>query len=356
MRDAARQDEAVPPSPEFVMPPEPMHPAPAPAEAPAVDRPDPLTEERDPQPSARAQRPWRQLAIAALVGVVVGAGIPASFEAADRAATDARAERLRDTAMAYLEAIAAGESDLATEMVPVEAEIPAEAVLRSADPIEEPEVRLVAIDGDAATVEVSYEIAGRSVTRPLEAEEVDGEWRVRTSIAEAVFPHVYVGMPDIVVAGVVLPQSGRLMLYPGRYESDRVTTPIITTGGQRFEVDGDPTTSTELFPTVDLAPGMSRVVRDVAVAHLLACGERAAAAACAMDADADVDRLEGPYVNSVDARTGAVDLWLQLPSRGSAGQMYEMVVRGVVDESGALVSWECGGAGHVHHDLEPCRG
>lgn len=335
------------------MPPEPPAPVDALVAPKAPSSSSSLTQEPEREPSsvARPQRPWRQLAIAALVGVVIGAGVPSAFEAADRAATDARADRLRGAAMAYLEAVAAGESDLATAMVPVEGEVPGEAALRSADRIESPEVRLVAIDGDAATVEVSYEIAGQRVARPLEAEEVDGEWRVRTSIAEPVIRHFYEGAPSIVVAGVALPSSGRLMLYPGRYESERVATPVIVSGGERFEVDGDPSTPTELFPMMDLAPGVSRTARDIAVAHVRACeGD-----ACAMDADADPEAIEDPWVSTVDD-SGSVELVVQMHSRGSIGQLYDMVVRAIVDESGAVVSWECGDAGRVHHELEPCRG
>ena len=36
-----------------------------------------------------------------------------------------------------------------------------------------------------------------------------------------------------------------MLLYPGRYETDRTTTPLIASGGDLFEVDGFAQTSVE---------------------------------------------------------------------------------------------------------------
>lgn len=345
----------MPPSPEFVMPPDAPARPPVVAdvgEAPSrarhlVDEPD------DREPAGRPRWPWRQLTAAALVGILLGAGVPSVFEGLDRAAADARVESLRGTAMAYLEAIAAGEADAATSMVPVEHETAPDEVLRSAQRIEHPDVRLTTIDGGLATVEVRYRVGGREVARTLDAEQVDGDWRLLTTLAEPFTAYAYDGTGGATVAGVELPPSPRMLLYPGSYSTDRTTTPLIVSGGDRFEVDGDPTTPTEIFASMDLAPGIGDAAEEVAIAHVRAC---ASGDECAIEASADVSTIDGPWVSSLDARTGAVDLVLQLHSREFSGQMHELRMRAVVDEAGTLVEWECSELSEVSFtELQPCR-
>lgn len=345
----------MPPSPEFVMPPvEPARPGPAAAvlDAPvAGGQAGRHTDEPD-GPVVRPRMPWRQLTAAALVGILIGAGVPSVFQGVDRAAADARVESLRSTAMAYLEAIAAGESNAATALVPVEGETPPDSVLSSARRIELPDARLTAIDGDLATVEVRYRVGGREVARTLDAEHVDGRWRLLTSLAEPAVSYSFDGMRGITVAGVEMPSSGRVLLYPGSYQTDRTTTPLLASGGDSFEVDGDPTTPTEIFSSMELAPGIADVVQEVGVAHVLACpsgGE------CAIEAGADVSSVEGPWIESIDATTGAVDMVLQLGSREFTGQMRQLRMRAIVDEAGALVEWHCSDVSERPTGLEPCR-
>ncbi len=105
----------------------------------------------DPEPP---RAPWRQLVIACLLGVVIGAAPPAALQAADRTAAEERVDGLRSTALAYLSAIAAGDAERATAMVPVSGHAAPDAVLRSADPIADAAVRLVMVDGAAGAVEV----------------------------------------------------------------------------------------------------------------------------------------------------------------------------------------------------------
>ncbi len=350
----ARQDGPVPPSPEFVMPPDaPVGPVATDVAAPTggghlVDE---RVDERDDEPTARPRLPWRQLTAAALIGILVGAGVPAVFQGIDRAGADARVESLRSTAMAYLEAIAAGESDTATSMVPVEQETPPDAVLRAAQRIELPDVRLTTIDGDLATVEVRYRVGGRQVARTLDAAHVDGEWRVLTTLAEPFMAYSHDDRGVVTVAGVELPSSRRVLLYPGSYATDRTTTPLIVLGGDRFDVDGDPSTQTEIFSSMELAPGIGDAAEEVGIAHVRACDLEA----CAIDADADVSSVDGPWVSSIDA-SGAVDLVLQLHSREFAGQLRELRMRAVVDEAGALVEWECSELSDFSTaELQPCR-
>ncbi|GAA1424915.1 hypothetical protein [Agrococcus citreus] len=350
----------MPPSPEFVMPPEPparQLAAPAPAPGPPEPERHPaahLTAEPD-EPIARPRVPWRQLTAAALVGILVGAGLPSVFQGVDGAAADARVESLRSTTMAYLDAIAAGESNAATAMVPVEAdaETPPDAVLRSAQRIELPEVRLTQVEGDLATVQVHYRAGGRMISRSLDAEHVGGQWRLLTSLAEPVIAHSFDGTSGITVAGVDLPPTGRVLLYPGTYRTDRTTTPLIAMGGERFDVDGDPSTPTEVYSAMDVAPGMADVAEEVAIAHVRACDS---GAECAIEAGADVEMVDEPWVESVDAR-GAVSMMVQLHSRDFSGQTRQLRMRAVVDEAGALVGWECGDISEQGFPgaMEPCR-
>lgn len=346
----------MPPSPEFVMPPEPPAPqlaGPAPPEPERRPAPQ-LTDEPD-EPIARPRVPWRQLTAAALVGILVGAGLPSVFQGVDGAAADARVESLRSTTMAYLDAIAAGESNAATAMVPVgaNAETPPDAVLRSAQPIVGAEVRLTQVEGDLATVQVHYRAGGRMISRSLDAEHVGGQWRLLTSLAEPVIAYSFDGTSGITVAGVDLPPTGRVLLYPGRYETDRTTTPLIAMGGERFDVDGDPSTPTEVYSATDLAPGMADVAEEVAIAHVRACDS---GGECATEAGADVAMVDEPWVENVDAR-GAVSMMVQLHSREFSGQARQLRLRAVVDEAGALVGWECGDISEQGFPgaMEPCR-
>ncbi|MGM1029695.1 MAG: hypothetical protein ACQEWM_07440 [Actinomycetota bacterium] len=273
------------------------------------------------------------------------------FQGIDQAAADARVESLRGTAMAYLEAIAAGDSDRATAMVPVEGETAPDAVLRSARRLELPEVRMTAIDGDLASVEVGYRVGGREIGRALEAEHVDGQWRLQTTLAEPYFAYSYDGVRGVTVAGVELPSSRRVLLYPGTYAVDEATTPLIATGGEPFDVDGDPATPTEIFPRLELAPGVEDAAQDIAIAHVRACD---AGGECAIETSADVSTIDGPWVHSIDA-SGAVDMVVQLHSRAFSGQMHELRMRAVVDEAGALVRWECSELSEISSRMEPCR-
>jgi len=316
---------------------------------PQSGAPDPVAERDLPEPFARPRRPWRQLVIAALIGMLVGAGLPTAMQGIDEAAADARVERLRQTAMDYLTAIAEGASDRATAMAPVEGETPPDAVLQSAERLDQPEVRMTTVDGDAATVEVRYRVAGQTVTRALEAEEVDGAWQLRTSIAEDVTAYTYDGMGAVTIAGVELPPR-RTLLYPGEYESDRVETSLLITGGDRIVVDGDPTTPTELFATMALTDSLKDLAEEVAIAHVRACD-----AECAFPPDAELLTPDGPWVMGVNGATGAVDLTVQVRSGAFTGQMIDMQLRAIVDEAGTLVSWQCSGPTTAPFELEPCR-
>jgi hypothetical protein len=346
------------PSPDFVMPPEAVEPPAVPAAPPPQDATrahgaspahDPTAE---PVEAAVARRmPWRQLIVAGLVGVLVGAAVPAGVQAAQDAAADAQVQGLRSTAMAYLTAIAEGEAGRATAMVPVAGHMPPDVLLGSAERIHELEVQLVTIDDDRARIDVRFEIGSIGELRELAAERVDGEWRITTSLAEEVVVHSFDGTTGLTVAGVILPPNRTVMLYPGTYRADVVETSLLRSGGERFEVDGDPDTPSDLFSRPTLTDGFRAAAVDVASARVAACLEQQG---CPFDSDTAVPPTAELYIMGMDPVGGAIDVMVPLGYVGSMGQWQELPLRANIDEAGALVSWDCGQPGRPHHDLAAC--
>ncbi|QUW18402.1 hypothetical protein [Agrococcus sp. Marseille-Q4369] len=174
--------------PQFEMPP-PVAPRVGAVPLATPSPPAPEVRERAIEPDAsapvRASRAFllKHVAAAALVGLAIGAGVPAALEAAERTAAGAAVESLRATALDYVDAIAEGDSRRASQMVPIRglAYAAPPEVLRSARPIEVPEVEVVHIEGDRGTAEVHYRVRGVDVFRTLQAERVDGAWELRTS-------------------------------------------------------------------------------------------------------------------------------------------------------------------------------
>lgn len=295
--------------------------------------------------------PWRHLAVAGLVGVLVGAALPAGLHAAERGAVDADAERLRSTAMAYLTAIAEGEAAVATAMVPAPGAAP-NAVLRAAVPITAPEVGVVAIDGDAATVDVRFGLGERQITRTLWAARDDGAWRLGTTLAEPVAVAPDVRGSSVRVGGVALEPDAPALLYPGRYRVDLAESALLRTGGDLFEVDGDPATPTDVVasatPTEELASAAVAVTRArVGACQLLA--------ECPVDVDTVARPGDAILVSGVDPSSGAIDLLLPLGlGSGFGGSGQELRLRALVDAAGSLVGWQCSEAGAPDGPLEPC--
>ena len=341
------------PSPDFVMPPEAVAPPDVPVEPVPVQpaRDDPTAE---PDHAVVARRmPWQQLVVAGLVGVLIGAGLPAGVQAAERAAADAQVQGLRSLAMDYLTAIADGDAERATAMVPVTGTggLPPDAVLGSAEPIDELEVQLVTIDGDRARVDVRFEIGSVGELRELAAERVDDEWRLTTSLAEQVVVHSFDGDTGVSFGGIPLPPNRTAVLYPGVYTSDVVETPLLRIGGDRFEIDGDPETPSDLFSSPTLTDAFRDAAVDVATARVAACLEQQG---CPFDTDTAVPPRAELYIMGIDPADGAIDVMVPLGYVGSMGQWQELPLRANVDEAGALVSWDCGQPGRPHHDLAAC--
>ncbi|MGC5076766.1 hypothetical protein [Agrococcus sp. DT81.2] len=341
------------PSPDFVMPPEAVAPPALPPEsAPPEDAGRAHDPTAEPEGAAAAPRmPWRQLIVAGLVGVLIGAALPAGVQAAQDAAAAAQVEALRSTAMAYLTAIAEGDAERATAMVPVDGHMPPDVVLGSAERIEELEVQLVTIEDDVARIDVRFEVGAAEQVRELAAERVDEEWRITTSLAEQVIVHSFDGVTGVTLAGVTLPANRSVVLYPGVYRADEVETPLLRSGGERFEVDGDPNTPSDLFSNPMLTDEFRDAAVDVATARVAACLEQQG---CPFDADTAVPPRAELYIMGIDPADGTIDVVVPLGYVGSMGQWQELPLRANVDEAGALVSWDCGQPGRPHHDLEAC--
>ncbi len=346
------------PMPEFAMPPHPPPAGPSPAgSSPAGGGRPPAREEPEPDAALlRADRGprWRQLAAAGLVGVLVGAAMPALLHAVDRAAADARAEALRGTTMAYLTAIADGDAAIADAMVPPsDAGDPPDAEL-TAQRIRDPEVWLTSIEGDVATAEVRFDVGSRRVARTLDAAWTGGAWALRTSLAEPVTVHsseaVALGV-GVTVGGATLRADAPTLLYPGRYEIDDTDAGLLRIGGEPFEVDGDPGTPTAAFARATPGQALADAASAVARARVGPCQ---LLAECPIDARTarSSDALE---VVRVDPANGVIDLAAPLGlGLGYGARGHVLQLRAIVDEAGALTGWQCSDPGAPQRPLEPC--
>lgn len=347
-------------TPEFVMPPEAVEPPSTPTAPPSSRRRRPVTADPAADPTAdrddvvltHERRPWRQLVIAALVGVLVGSSVPAVLQQADRAAAVERVESLRSTAQRYLDAIAAGDAALATEIAPVQGDTAPARVLRAADPITGVEVRSVLVDAQAGSVEVHYQVGSARERQTLTADRADGTWRLTTSLAEPVVVHATDGSTGVRVGGVELPSSRAVMLYPGRYEVDRVSGPMLRTGGEGFEVDGDPASSTELHTSVEPSERLRDAALAVAASRIESCETQPA---CPIGQYTVVAIPPvAPEILRIDP-DGAIDLVVVLGlDASSGGRRQELQLRVIADGADAPLRWECGQIDAPHSDLEPC--
>lgn len=350
------QDERVSTSmPEFEMPaaveapprPEASAAAPStvrPAHTADPDASDPL------EPPGRSGLGWRHLLVAGLVGAIVGAAIPGGVQLVERAAADAQVESLRTVALEYLNAIADGHADDATAMVPLAgaAQAAPDAVLQSADRIEDVEVRLVHIDGDIGSVEVRYTAEHTDIARTLEAERLDSEWRLTTTLAEPLFIAAHDARMDVGIGGVALPMWGA-HLYPGVYEVDQEAGPLLSTRSEPFIIDGDPATRPEVYVESALLPELAQRASQYARAVVRECQ---AAPDCAVPADAELSE-QGNYVYGVSG--DAIDVSVQLMAGSDInGQWFEVRVRITMDEAGAPAQWLCAPMDTYATPSEPC--
>ncbi|SDR89479.1 hypothetical protein SAMN04489719_1065 [Agrococcus carbonis] len=338
--------------PEFEMPAEvSAPPRPEPAQ-PATERPAHTAE---PGASDRLEAPrpvragWRRLIAAGVIGALLGAALPGALQLVERRAAAADTESLRTVAADYLAAIAEGRAAEATAMVPLpqRAETATDAVLQSADRIEDAAVRLVHIDGDAGLVEVAFTLLGEEHARSLSAERVFGEWRLTTPLAEP----LDIGMFSNAVAaigGFELPRGG-VHLYPARYSFDRQTGPVVQVRGEPFVVDGDPASQTMAYVEAVLVPDVAAAVNTM-VAELAEVCQRALD--CPVPAGADV-RTPNVYISNVGERS--IDLMAQVAtSTGQSEQWFDVMVRAELGDTGAAQQWLCSSIGSFSTPTEPC--
>ncbi|GEK79392.1 hypothetical protein ABA31_07430 [Agrococcus baldri] len=332
-------------------------------EAPRADTADPLRPDspapdppRPEQPSGPRRRfGWRQLLIAGLAGVMAGGAIPAALQSLDDSAASAQVEGLRTVALEYLTAIATGRAGVATQLAPVHGDgrVAPDAVLQSADPITDYAVQLVQVDGGSGSADVRYRVGGIEVFRALEARLVDGEWSLRTSLAEVA--DVTFGDPiaRVQVAGVPLAGTPPVLLYPGSYRVDAFSGPFFLSGGDEFVVDGDARTPTAPYVTAGVVPRIRDLATELALDTVADCQMRAR---CPVGHGLRLLPVGEPYPVDADAEGGAIDLAVPIMALdGQDTQWFDVRLRAVLDADGAPAEWLCGEPGAGADELHACR-
>ena len=297
---------------------------------------------------------WRQLLVASLIGALVGGAFPAALQSLDRSAAAAQVERLRGVALEYLTAIATGRAAAATELVPVHGRgrVAPDLVLESAEPIVDYSVQLVQVDGAAGSADVRYRVGGIEIFRTLEAEQVDGEWRLETTLAEVADVTFSDPIGRVQVAGVPLDGSTPVLLYPGSYTIDAISGPFFLSGGDEFVVDGDQRTPTVPYVTAGVVPRIRDYATELALDTVADCQMRSR---CPVAYGLRLLPVGEPYPVDMDAAAGAIDL--SVPSMaldGADTQWFDVRVRAVLDEDGVPAEWLCGQPGAAADDLHAC--
>ncbi len=338
------------------MPPAGDAPLPA-LEQPVTVRPahtsDPdARDEPAPRPARRRGIDWRHVLVAGVVGAIVGALVPGGIQLAERAAVGADEDRLGATAMRYLTAIVEGRAVDAEAMVSGSraARSVSDAVLQSAEPIARPAVRLVHIDGDEATVEVSYEVDGDEVVRPLTAERAAGAWQLTESLVEPVTVFGNGGAFVPLIAGEELSMAAPSQLHPGVYSFDVQDDPMVTAQGTAFVVDGDRATPTEAFYEATLDPEVIERAGAIAVAVAERCR---ADGSCPEVPDGDIQHDANAFV------TALAPTHLELRSAVMVGgpasmSWFDLGIRIVRDDRGAVTEWLCTPLNEHSAPTEPC--
>ncbi len=290
----------------------------------------------DREPRRRSGFSWRHLLIIGIICVLLGAAIPIALNSAQQSAATARTEAMRDAAGSYLSAIADGEWEEATSLVPTTgpATVAPAALLDAAERIQNPEIVLARADGDSGVVEVRYDVPSRptalTVSRLLEAQHVDGAWQLTTSLAELPSVANYEGVIVPAVAGTALSRPSALLLYPGTYPLDPPVSPIYELDDETFVIDGDPGTLTEITAFPEWSEAMLGEAESRAVQHAEACR---AAGACEWSQAATISgagavvfapatasevQLEAmiEVFNGVDNEMQPVSVWLSLDGDG----------------------------------------
>lgn len=270
-----------------------------------------------------------------LAAVVSGVGIA---QAVERHAHSVAADAVTAAAVDYLTAIAEGRGDDATALVPIEGDAPllTDAALADAERIDRFGVGSVELDGDAATVEVSYRAGQRSAERRLQAMREGDSWRIATSLAEPVrFDAMQsVALPSYL--GVELGGDRSTLLYPGVYDADPVAHPLVDFGPLALVVDGDPSTSAVSEPRVwRVAEEVVEAARERALAHALACD---AAEACP---SGGAGATLGDFTSMAPLAGGILELDVPVSVPDAAGEV-RVAVRASAGAAGGI-DWQCSG-------------
>lgn len=293
----------------------------------------------EPQPG-RARLGWVHLLLAVAVGAALGVAVHAS-PALLTAASDGPAPALEALADEYLRAIADGQADRASELVPlgVGRDPAPQPVLESAWRIRPLDVGPAWVDGDEATIDVRYLVGGSELEMQLRASQVDGTWQLTTSLAEAPDTSSSDRLAVLRIAGVPLPRHDELYLYPGVYRLEAVEGPLFRTGSGSFVIDGDPATSTQLRATARLMGSFEERLVSLAVGALEACTLRPT---CPVRAQATFEAAGDPALLEALADGRMIDLRVPLLAReGSVWEWRAVVVRIDLDSRGLPVEWRC---------------
>ena len=226
-----------------------------------------------------------------------------------------------------------------------------DAVLGSADRIRGASVPFVQVADRTGLAVVRYRVGDRSVTRTLEAEHADGGWRFDSSLAEAVVVRRVQEAVEASIAGVEL-AGAVVQLYPGVYRFDVLEGALVQSGGDEFEVDGDPSTRTEAVSSSRIAPAMEARVVEVALAAVEACQARDG---CVIAPDADVRVLDTPLLLSPPREARTIDVSVPIESVvAGAERQTQMRIQVAADEHGAPGAWLCTAPGAPGGALVPC--
>lgn len=295
--------------PDFVMPPElvlaPTGAAPRSALDALVPAPAATPELLPMAPAVRALSRAalrRVIAAALLVGAVAGIGISSFARSLEVSAAEADSAALAAAAGAYLTAIADGRAVDANALVPAygRAELLSDQVLGDAERVSQPEVLDPYVDGDRGWVSVRYLQGYVGVERTLEAVRDASDWRLTTSLAEAVEPAWWI--VDIIAISGETVREGAL-LYPGGYTTDAFDDGTVTLAPTPVWIDGDPATQTALEIEPGVRPAVATRLGELAAAFLEACRS---SGACDIGPGALTSRVHGVDVAFFDG-VGSVE-------------------------------------------------
>lgn len=296
---------------------------------------------------------WRHLAAAVLLGGLLGGATAAAMEAADRSAADARAASLQALASEYLDAIADGDADRATQLAPLEVgrEVAPASVLVAAWRIAPLSVSQPHVDGREGSVDVRYRVGGTEVERTLRATSTAAGWRLTTSLAEVPRTSSADRTVQLQLAGIPLPGRSALHLYPAVYRLDVVEGPLFVSGGGAFTVDGDPGTVTVVDAASGLMPSFEQRLAQLAAAAVDACRQRPE---CAIRTAAPFSSAGAAEILEVFDDGRAIDVKVPLVARDDAGwEWRDVIVRVRLDSRGLPVEWLCSMPGD--DELRPCE-